>query len=142
MNNLKMNAKAVDVAVGVLVNQAGQVLLAQRPLGKPYAGYWEFPGGKVEAGEAILAALARELSEELGVQIDEQQCQAWCCCAHHYPHAHVHLHFYICRAWTGNPYALEQQQLAWQSAEINLTPLLPATIPLLDDLMHYIQNTK
>ncbi len=122
----------VNVAVGILLAASGAVLMAQRPAGKPYAGYWEFPGGKVELGEAILAALVREFNEELGVQIDPEQAQPWCGCEYVYPHAHVRLHFYLCRGWQGEPQGLEGQQLAWQGGSIEVQPLLPATIPLLE----------
>ena len=117
-----------DVAVGILMQSNGDVLLAQRPPGKPYAGYWEFPGGKVESGEEILAALKREFMEELGIEL--LQAQAWCGVEYIYPHAHVRLHFYLCHAWHGEPQSLEGQDFAWQG-QVGLTPLLPATIPLL-----------
>ena len=119
----------VDVAVGILMKPNGEVLLACRPEGKPYAGYWEFPGGKVESGETIFNALKREFSEEIAVDI--QSAEPWCGVEHVYPHAHVRLHFYISRDWRGEPRALEGQQLAWQGA-VALTPLLPATIPLIE----------
>lgn len=118
----------IDVAVGILMRPNGDVLLAQRPPGKPYAGYWEFPGGKVESGESIPAALKREFVEELGIVV--LSADAWCGIEHVYPHAHVRLHFYICRDWRGVPQSLEGQAFAWQGA-VNLTPLLPATIPLI-----------
>ena len=120
--------RPVDVAVGILLRSNGDVLLGQRPPGKPYAGYWEFPGGKVEPGEAILDALKREFVEELGVCIVE--AEAWCGIEHVYEHAHVRLHFYISRAWRGEPQSLEGQALAWQGA-VDVKPLLPATIPVL-----------
>jgi 8-oxo-dGTP diphosphatase len=119
----------VDVAVGILMKPNGEVLLACRPEGKPYAGYWEFPGGKVESGEKIFDALRREFAEEIAVDI--QSAEPWCGVEHIYPHAHVRLHFYISRDWLGEPRALEGQQLAWQG-EVALTPLLPATIPLIE----------
>ena len=119
----------VDVAVGILMKPNGEVLLACRPEGKPYAGYWEFPGGKVESGEKIFDALKREFAEEIAVDI--QSAEPWCGVEHVYPHAHVRLHFYISRDWLGEPRALEGQQLAWQGA-VALTPLLPATIPLIE----------
>lgn len=106
----------------------GDVLLGQRPAGKPYDGYWEFPGGKVEQGETILDALKREFVEELGVHI--LSASPWCGVEHVYEHAHVRLHFYISREWTGEPQSLEGQALAWQGS-VGVTPLLPATIPLL-----------
>ena len=124
-----MTAKPVDVAVGILMKANGDVLLGQRPAGKPYEGYWEFPGGKVEAGESILAALKREFVEELGITI--VTAEPWCGVEHIYPHAHVRLHFYISREWQGEPQSLESQAFAWQGS-VGLTPLLPATIPLLE----------
>jgi len=128
----------IDVAVGILVKPTGEILMARRPEGKPYAGYWEFPGGKVEQHEEILSALVREFREELGIEIDPNSTQAWCGCAHRYPHAHVRLHFYLCHAWQGEPLGLEGQQLAWQSADIQVQPILPATIPLLKDLLQIL----
>ena len=118
----------IDVAVGILIQPNGDVLLAQRPVGKPYAGYWEFPGGKVEPGEAILAALKREFMEELGIDI--LSADPWCGVEHVYPHAHVRLHFYLSREWNGVPQSLEGQAFAWQGS-VMLMPILPATIPLL-----------
>lgn len=119
----------IDVAVGILMKPNGEVLLASRPEGKPFAGYWEFPGGKVEPGERIFDALQREFAEEIAVHI--LSAEPWCGVEHVYPHAHVRLHFYISRDWRGEPRALEGQQLAWQG-EVALTPLLPATIPLIE----------
>ena len=123
-----MADKPIDVAVGILMKSNGDVLLGQRPAGKPYEGYWEFPGGKVEPGEQIFDALKREFVEELGIEI--QSAEPWCGVEHIYPHAHVRLHFYISRDWQGEPQSLEGQAFAWQGS-VDLTPLLPATIPLL-----------
>lgn len=119
----------IDVAVGILMKPNGDILFAQRPPGKPYAGYWEFPGGKVEPGESVAAALKREFVEELGVDI--LTAEPWCGVEHVYPHAHVHLHFFISREWRGEPQSLEGQAFAWQGS-IELEPILPATIPLLE----------
>ena len=119
------------MAVGILLKPNGDILLAQRPPGKPYAGYWEFPGGKVEPGEAILAALKREFMEELGIEIVE--AEAWCGVEHVYAHAHVRLHFYFCQRWRGMPKSLEGQTFAWQGS-VAVAPLLPASIPLLASL--------
>ncbi|MET3116954.1 8-oxo-dGTP diphosphatase [Undibacterium sp. GrIS 1.8] len=124
-----MTKPPIDVAVGILMKPNGDVLLGQRPAGKPYEGYWEFPGGKVEVGEDILAALKREFVEELGVHI--QTAEPWCGVEHIYPHAHVRLHFYISRNWQGEPQSLEDQAFAWQGS-VAVSPLLPATIPLLE----------
>jgi 8-oxo-dGTP diphosphatase len=119
----------IDVAVGILMKPNGDVLLAQRPPGKPYSGYWEFPGGKVEAGESISSALKREFLEELGIGI--MSAEPWCGVEHVYPHAHVRLHFFISREWRGEPQSLEGQAFAWQG-RVKVEPLLPATIPLLE----------
>ena len=119
----------IDVVVGILMQPNGDVLLGQRPDGKPYAGYWEFPGGKVEQGESLFAALQREFVEELGLEVDS--AEAWCCVEHVYEHAHVRLHFFISRDWSGEPQSLENQAFAWQGA-VGVEPLLPATIPLLE----------
>ena len=125
----ELASKPIDVAVGILMQPNGDVLLGQRPAGKPYAGYWEFPGGKVEAGEDIFAALQREFVEELGIHIVD--AEPWCGVEHVYEHAHVRLHFYISRQWQGAPQSLEGQAFAWQGA-VGVAPLLPATIPLLE----------
>jgi len=118
----------IDVAVGILMKPNGDVLLGSRPEGKPYAGYWEFPGGKVDPGETILEALKREFMEELGVRV--LSAEEWCGVEHVYEHAHVRLHFFISREWEGEPRSLEGQAFAWQG-EVSVEPLLPATIPLL-----------
>ena len=133
-------APPIDVAVGILMKPNGDVLLGSRPEGKPYAGYWEFPGGKVEAGEAVLDALKREFAEEVGVQL--LSAEPWCGVEHVYPHAHVRLHFFISREWQGEPRALEGQQLAWQG-QLQLAPILPATIPLLQwlDQLRFAENS-
>lgn len=120
--------KPIDVAVGILMKPNGDVLLGQRPAGKPYAGYWEFPGGKVDPGETILDALKREFMEELGIEV--LSAEEWCGVEHVYEHAHVRLHFFISRDWRGEPQSLEGQAFAWQG-EVSVEPLLPATIPLL-----------
>lgn len=130
MNSPDLTARApIDVVVGILLRPNGDVLLGQRPPGKPYAGYWEFPGGKVEPGEDLLTALRREFVEELGLVIDS--AEPWCGVEHVYEHAHVRLHFFISRAWRGEAQSLEGQAFAWQG-RVDLTPLLPATIPLLE----------
>ncbi len=126
---MKDKPAPIDVAVGILMQANGDVLLARRPEGKPYAGYWEFPGGKVEAGESVFEALKREFEEEIGVRI--VSAEEWCGVEHVYPHAHVRLHFFISREWQGLPQSLEGQALAWQGS-VGVEPVLPATIPLLE----------
>jgi 8-oxo-dGTP diphosphatase len=126
----ELKSPPIDVAVGILMKPNGDVLLAQRPTGKPYAGYWEFPGGKVEFGESVLSALQREFLEELGVTVTS--AEPWCGVEHVYPHAHVRLHFFISRDWHGEPQSLEGQAFAWQGKVAVVEPILPATIPLLE----------
>ncbi|MCX7891638.1 MAG: Nudix family hydrolase [Burkholderiales bacterium] len=120
----------VDVAVAVLVRADGAVLLAQRPEGKVYAGYWEFPGGKVEPGESVRAALERELVEELGVR--PERAYPWVTQTFAYPHASVRLHFFRVTAWHGEPHGRENQRFAWSGpGGFDLEPMLPANAPLL-----------
>ncbi|PUE52077.1 NUDIX domain-containing protein [Limnohabitans parvus] len=119
----------VDVAVGVLMQADGQFLLTSRPEGKVYAGYWEFPGGKLEAGESVEQALRRELQEELGITIGE--AQAWKTQMVDYPHALVRLHFCKVWDWQGELQMREAQSHAWQTLPVAVTPVLPGTIPVL-----------
>jgi 8-oxo-dGTP diphosphatase len=122
--------KPTEVAVGVLFNNQGHVLFAQRPEGKPYAGWWEFPGGKIEAGESVEAALARELQEELGIRI--HGARRWITRAFTYPHATVRLHFCKVFGFEGELQSLEQQAFVWRDpAKPNIGPILPAALPML-----------
>ena len=126
-------AEAVDVAAAVIERDDGSFLLAQRPQGKAYAGYWEFPGGKVEAGEPVAEALRRELHEELG--IDLVQAYPWITRVYNYPHATVLLHFYRVLKWQGEPHPHEDQALAWQRCgALSVAPMLPANAPVLKAL--------
>jgi 8-oxo-dGTP diphosphatase len=119
----------VDVAVGVLIDRDGRFLLTSRPAGKVYAGYWEFPGGKLEAGETVEQALRRELQEELGITITA--AQPWKVELVDYPHARVRLHFCKVFEWTGELQMREQQTMAWQLLPVQVTPVLPGTVPVL-----------
>jgi 8-oxo-dGTP diphosphatase len=121
--------RPVDVAVGVLIDPDGRFLLTSRPLGKVYAGYWEFPGGKIEAGESVDAALRRELHEELGIEIGA--AEPWRTEIVDYPHARVRLHFCRVYAWQGTFEMREAQQMAWQSLPVDVQPVLPGTVPVL-----------
>ena len=115
------------VAVGILRRDNGDVLFAQRPPGKPYAGYWEFPGGKIEPGESAKDALARELHEELGVAIADSE---WLVTQRHdYPHAWVELQFFVVNRWTGEIHPQEEQAVAWQTpGAYTVAPMLPALL--------------
>ncbi len=120
----------VEVAAAVIERADGSFLLAKRPAGKVYAGYWEFPGGKVEAGEAPQAALARELHEELGIRV--HRAYPWITRVYRYPHATVRLNFFRVRRWSGEPRPLEDQAIAWQQPGARAaTPMLPANAPVL-----------
>ena len=119
----------VDVAVGVLIDGEGRFLLTSRPEGKVYAGYWEFPGGKLEAGESVEAALRRELHEELGITIGH--AEPWKIDLMDYPHARVRLHFCKVFDWSGAFEMREQQAMAWQDLPVQVTPVLPGTLPVL-----------
>ena len=121
---------ALEVAAAVIQRADGAFLLARRPAGKVYAGYWEFPGGKVEAGEPADRALVRELHEELG--IDACTAFPWITRVYAYPHATVRLNFFRVTAWKGDPHPREQQAIAWQRFGAPLAePMLPANAPVL-----------
>jgi 8-oxo-dGTP diphosphatase len=119
----------VEVAVGVLIDAHGHFLLTSRPLGKVYAGYWEFPGGKLEAGETVAQALARELHEELGITIGA--AQPWKVEMVDYPHALVRLNFCKVFDWRGELQMREAQSFAWQTLPVQVAPVLPGTVPVL-----------
>ena len=119
----------VDVAVGVLIKADGDFLLTSRPPGKVYAGYWEFPGGKLELGETVEQALARELHEELGIQTGT--VVAWKTELVDYPHALVQLHFCKVLDWSGELQMREAQSFAWQKLPVTVSPVLPGTLPVL-----------
>ena len=131
----ELNRPVTEVAAGILLDQDGRYLLGQRPAGKPYAGYWEVPGGKMEAGETVFEALQRELQEELGILIDS--CEEIMVLEHDYPHAYVRLHVNSIRSWPGEPRGCEGQQLSWQELladKPSVEPLLPAAWPMLEKL--------
>ncbi len=118
------------VAAAVVVRADGRVLLAQRPAGKPYAGYWEFPGGKLEPGESPRDALDRELVEELGIVV--RRAAPWIVQEHVYPHAHVELHFFRVFAFDGEPVGHDGQAFSWQRpGAFDVAPLLPANTRVL-----------
>ncbi|MDT3707165.1 MAG: Nudix family hydrolase [Thiobacillus sp.] len=122
-----------EVVAAVLTQPDGRVLLAQRPPGKVYAGYWEFPGGKVEPGESLATALARELHEELGIVVT--RAGRWITRLFEYPHAAVRLNFFRVFGWQGEPHPHEGQVFSWQQPDaVEVTPLLPANFPILKAL--------
>jgi 8-oxo-dGTP diphosphatase len=122
--------KITEVAAAVIERPDGTFLLAQRPEGKPYPGYWEFPGGKIEPGEDPTTALARELREELGIEMREST--PWITRVYAYTHATVRLHFLRVTAWDGDPRPLEDQDIKWQRVgATDVAPMLPANAPVL-----------
>lgn len=128
----------VQVAAAVMLRDDGRrFLLAQRPVGKVYAGYWEFPGGKLEAGESVRQALIRELQEEMGITVTD--CAPWLHKRFTYPHATVHLNFWRVTAWTGEigvTGPLEHSAVDWFECgkSIHVAPILPANDPILKGL--------
>jgi len=124
------NTKVVEVSAAVMQKPDGSFLLAERPEDKIWAGYWEFPGGKIESGETPYEALVRELREELGVTVET--AYPWITKIFTYPHAQVRLHFFRVTAWSGELHPHEGQRFAWQSSpDISVEPVLPANIPVL-----------
>lgn len=120
----------VQVAVGVLIRSDDSFLLTSRPEGKAYAGYWEFPGGKLEMGETVTQALVRELQEEIGITIED--CMSWKTEQIDYPHALVQLNFCKVRRWSGELQMREAQLYAWQQLPVTVKPVLPGTLPVLE----------
>ena len=118
-----------EVAVGILFREDGAMLLSTRPPGKPYAGYWEFPGGKLEQGETVVQALRREMVEELGVTIGD--ATVWKVTEHDYPHALVRLHWCKVFVWSGDFEMREGQTMAWQQLPLDVQPVLPGAYPVL-----------
>ncbi len=125
-----VNRPLTQVAVGVLFQADGRFLLTTRPPGKAYAGHWEFPGGKLEAGETVAQALQRELQEELGITIHDPQ--PWKVECIDYPHAWVELHFCKVTKWEGALQMKEGQDCSWQTLPVQVSPVLPGTLPVFE----------
>lgn len=119
----------IEVAVGVLIDGSGAFLLTSRPIDKVYAGFWEFPGGKLETGETVEQALRRELQEEIGLIIGP--AQPWRDELVDYPHALVRLHFCKVFDWTGELQMREGQTFCWERLPVSCSPILPGTVPVL-----------
>ena len=145
MNNTIEKTKIVEVAAAVLQKPDGTFLLAQRPADKIWAGYWEFPGGKIESGETPYHALVRELREELGITV--QTAYPWLTRVFTYPHATVRLSFFRVTEWSGELHPHEGQQFSWQQvSDVPVAPVLPANGPVLRSLslptLYAISNVK
>ena len=130
-----MSVKVVLVAACALIDTDGRILIAERPAGRPMAGLWEFPGGKVEAGETPEATLIRELKEELGILVNEACLAPLTFASHAYPDFHLLMPLYVCRRWEGTVTAQESQRLAWvRPNRLRDYPMPPADLPLISHL--------
>jgi len=130
-----VSTKTVLVAACALIDADGRVLLAQRPEGKPMAGLWEFPGGKVEPGERPEETLIRELKEELGISVSEACLAPLTFASHVYPDFHLLMPLYVCRRWEGIVVATEGQKLAWvRPNRLRDYEMPPADVPLISHL--------
>ena len=128
--------RIILVAAVALVDADGRVLIARRPEGKPMAGLWEFPGGKVEAGERPETALLRELKEELDIDVSEVCLAPLTFASHSYPDFHLLMPLYVCRRWHGMVTAREKQELAWvKPLKLRDYPMPPADVPLIPHLI-------
>ena len=130
-----MSWKLVLVAACALVDTDGRVLIAERPAGKSMAGLWEFPGGKVEAGEHVPRRLIREAREELGISVQEACLAPLTFASHAYPDFHLLMPLYVCRRWEGTVTAQEGQNLTWvRPNRLKDYPMPPADVPLISHL--------
>jgi 8-oxo-dGTP diphosphatase len=131
--------KIVLVVACALIDPDGRVLIAQRPEGRSMAGLWEFPGGKIEAGERPETALIRELREELGIEVNEACLAPFTFASHAYPDFHLLMPLYVCRRWEGTPRAVEAPAITWVRPSDLGRYAMPAAdlplIPMLRDLL-------
>jgi 8-oxo-dGTP diphosphatase len=131
-----VSIKVVLVAACALVDPDGRVLIARRPEGKPMAGLWEFPGGKIEVGERPEETLIRELREELGIVVSDNCLAPLTFASHSYPDFHLLMPLYVCRRWEGTVIATEGQALAWvKPNKLREYEMPPADVPLIAHLM-------
>jgi len=131
--------KIVLVVACALIDVDGRVLLAQRPQGRAMAGLWEFPGGKMEAGEKPEQTLIRELKEELGIDVKEPCLAPLTFASHSYDDFHLMMPLYVCRRWEGTATALEGQALAWvRPNKLRDYPMPPADLPLIPHLQNLL----
>tara|TARA_R110002126_G_scaffold63075_4_gene161936 strand:+ start:295 stop:696 length:402 start_codon:yes stop_codon:yes gene_type:complete len=130
-----MTGQVILVVAAALYDAEGRILLAQRPAGKPMAGLWEFPGGKIENGETPERALVRELHEELSIMVDETSLKPITFASHAYPDFHLLMPLFSTESWEGELAPREGQALAWvRSSDLHLYPAPAADIPLFDVL--------
>ena len=123
----------LDVAAGILIDATGRVLITERLCDGPFNGLWEFPGGKIQAGESAREALARELAEEIGVKV--MSCDSFMSLSHEYPDRSVSIEFFLVSEWQCEPVGCEGQQLRWvEATQLDAAELLPADIPVVTAL--------
>jgi 8-oxo-dGTP diphosphatase len=131
-----VSVQLVLVAACALIDADGRVLIAERPAGRSMAGLWEFPGGKVEAGETPEATLIRELNEELGIVVKEDCLAPLTFASHSYADFHLLMPLYVCRRWEGIVQPQENQRIAWvRPNKLRDYPMPPADLPLISHLM-------
>ncbi|MFV0431047.1 MAG: 8-oxo-dGTP diphosphatase MutT [Alphaproteobacteria bacterium] len=136
-----MTKPVVYVAAGIMVNEAGKILVAQRPKGKSMAGFWEFPGGKIEAGEVPEQALIREFKEELGVDIALEGMDAVSFVSYDYDKFHLFMPVWAIYQWKGELKGCEGQALKWiEPSELDNLPMPPADVPMLATFKRYCET--
>lgn len=141
MRNVPGEKKIVTVVAAALVRADRRILLARRPEGKPMAGLWELPGGKLERGEIPEAALVRELREELGIGVREDHLQPFTFASHAYEDFHLLMPVFMCREWEGEPTPQELQEIAWAAAEdVHDYPAPAADKPLFDSFIEWTRK--
>lgn len=130
-----VSSRLVLVVACALVDAGARVLVAQRPAGKPMAGLWEFPGGKVEAGESPESTVMRELREELGIEVAAHSLRPLIFASHAYPEFHLLMPLYLCREWRGEVRSLEHQAIHWAAGdELEALAMPEADKPLIRPL--------
>ncbi len=139
VGKLPADKPMVLVTAVALIDSDGRILIAQRPPGKSLAGLWEFPGGKVDAGETPEGALVRELREELGIEVEEACLGPFTFASHSYAKFHLLMPLYLCRVWQGTPEAREGQVLKWvRVGQLDDHPMPPADKPLVAMLRDFL----